>query len=307
VRENRPRLVAACLTLAQGWIAAGRPPSSLSLGSFEEWAHVIGGVLEFAGVPGFLGNLDDLYESSDAEGAVWRSFVEAWWERFGSAEITASDLYQLTEDRDIPLPLGKGSEQSRRIRLGKQLGKMRDRVFQIKDGPCVTLLAGSMRSRALVWRLAVNESASLPKHSQHSFPQSKHGECMSVENQHSPQHSYEKALSDQKAGECYECNECFSTLYACARTGARTCAMTTPVKHSLIPPHSLTPENKKDFGSECLHECQTQHSQGPSLPAWLDGMEDQFSSGMAKAIAAQSAPSPSTPTTGDFHDKTKSD
>jgi hypothetical protein len=298
VRENRPRLVAACLTLAQGWIAAGRPASSQSLGSFEEWAHVIGGVLDFAGIPGFLGNLDDLYESSDAEGAVWRSFVEAWWERFESAEITASDLYQLTEDRDIPLPLGKGSEQSRRIRLGKQLGKMRDRVFQIKDGPCVTLLAGSMRSRALVWRLDAHELATPAKHSQHSFPQTKHGECMSVANQHSPQHSYEKALSDQKAGECSECYECFSTPYACART----CATVTPVKHSLTPPHSLTPDNTKVFQSECLSECQTQHSYAAALPTWLEGMADQFSPAMAEAIAAQTAPPPPAKNEGDIND-----
>ena len=26
-------------------------------------------------------------EASDAEGAVWRSFVSAWWDRFGTAEV----------------------------------------------------------------------------------------------------------------------------------------------------------------------------------------------------------------------------
>ena len=41
----------------------------------ELGADVIGGVLEVAGIEGFLGNLDEMMEASDSEGAVWRSFV----------------------------------------------------------------------------------------------------------------------------------------------------------------------------------------------------------------------------------------
>jgi putative DNA primase/helicase len=51
VRANRARLVAACLTLCQAWIAAGRPRGTRTIGSYENWAQVIGGVLEVAGIP----------------------------------------------------------------------------------------------------------------------------------------------------------------------------------------------------------------------------------------------------------------
>ena len=71
VRANRSRLVAACLTLCQAWIAAGKPRGARTIGSFENWAHVVGGVLEVAGIPGFLGNLDEMMEASDSEGAGW--------------------------------------------------------------------------------------------------------------------------------------------------------------------------------------------------------------------------------------------
>ena len=87
VRANRARLVAACLTLCQAWIAAGRPRGTATIGSYENWAQVLGGVLEVAGIEGFLGNLDEMMEASDSEGAVWRSFVSAWWDRFGTAEV----------------------------------------------------------------------------------------------------------------------------------------------------------------------------------------------------------------------------
>jgi putative DNA primase/helicase len=51
VRANRARLVAACLTLCQAWIAAGKPRGGRSIGSFENWAHVLGGVLESRASP----------------------------------------------------------------------------------------------------------------------------------------------------------------------------------------------------------------------------------------------------------------
>ena len=68
VWQNRARLVAACLTLGRAWIAAGMPRHQKTIGSFEGWAEVMGGILEVAGVPGFLGNLKEMYERADAEG-----------------------------------------------------------------------------------------------------------------------------------------------------------------------------------------------------------------------------------------------
>ncbi len=130
-RANRARLVAACLTLCRAWIAAGRPRGQRSIGSYESWAQTMGGVLQVAGIEGFLGNLDEMMEASDGEGAVWRSFVSAWWDRFGTAEVGTGDLFGLATDCEPPLPLGPGNEKSQRTRLGKALGKMRDRVFDI--------------------------------------------------------------------------------------------------------------------------------------------------------------------------------
>jgi hypothetical protein len=35
----------------------------------------MGGILGVAGVPGFLGNLEELMEGSDTEGGAWRAFI----------------------------------------------------------------------------------------------------------------------------------------------------------------------------------------------------------------------------------------
>ena len=156
VRANRARLVAACLTLCRAWIAAGRPRGTRSIGSYESWSQTMGGVLEVAGIEGFLGNIDEMMAASDSEGAVWRSFVSAWWDRFGTAEVGTGDLFTLATDCEPPLPLGSGNEKSQRTRLGMALVRMRDRVFQI-DSRNLRLEALGISHKLQRWRLAIDE------------------------------------------------------------------------------------------------------------------------------------------------------
>jgi len=143
--EHRGELVWAALTLIQGWISAGRPPfKGASLGSFESWSSVIGGILQFAEIEGFLGNLNKLYEDSDAEGASYRNFVGAWWGKFAWSPVGTSELITVAEALD----LGPGTEKSQRTRLGQLLVKMRDRHI----GEYQISLAGEYQG-AKQWKL----------------------------------------------------------------------------------------------------------------------------------------------------------
>ncbi len=153
--EHRDELVWSALTMIRAWIVAGRPTGTPALGMFERWSEVIGGILDVAGVPGFLSNLGEFYEESDAEGATWRAFLAAWWERFSENETTVKELWQIASD-DACLALGDKGEQSQRIMLGKMLADRRDRVFdlEITGKPIrLLLLRGEQRQRAYRWRL----------------------------------------------------------------------------------------------------------------------------------------------------------
>jgi hypothetical protein len=76
VGENRGEIIAALLTLARAWFFAGRPAPSIAVpGGYESWATVVGGILEHAGVTGFLSNLQNVYEKSDEETAEWAEFL----------------------------------------------------------------------------------------------------------------------------------------------------------------------------------------------------------------------------------------
>lgn len=129
-KENRSALVGAIVTLIRAWMAAAKPLDRARLGSFERWSSVIGGILNIAGVPGFLANLDQLYEAADVEGQAWREFTAAWWQAFRGEPKKVSELNQFCEERELMLRLrGDGSLRSQQTRMGSALGSFRDRSF----------------------------------------------------------------------------------------------------------------------------------------------------------------------------------
>ncbi|MBC8422882.1 bifunctional DNA primase/polymerase [bacterium] len=148
VHRHRADLVWAALVLAQGWISAGSPKTtSKPLGSYERWSRVVGGILEHAEIPGFLANVNELYEAADHEGALWRTFVAAWWDQHRDQEVTSKELFEIAEGID-GLVSTRGNDKSQRTSFGKKLGKQHDRVF----GEYQVVSTGT-RKRAKVWRL----------------------------------------------------------------------------------------------------------------------------------------------------------
>ncbi len=111
-----------------GWPvpAAARPQRTL--GSFEVWARVIGGILRDAGIDGFLEGRQQMHSETDRDSVSWAAFFEAWWRGYGAQSMTASKLIAVAEDL-VPEVLGSGSERSRLTRLGLALGRKRGRSF----------------------------------------------------------------------------------------------------------------------------------------------------------------------------------
>jgi hypothetical protein len=80
VTEHRAELVETIFVMLKAWVVAGKPipPNLPTIGSFETWATTIGGILDFAGVKGFLGNRQYIYEEMDTENDEWKCFAKAW-------------------------------------------------------------------------------------------------------------------------------------------------------------------------------------------------------------------------------------
>ena len=130
VRAHRSELVSACLSLIQAWINAGMPKGKASLGRYESWGGVMGGILEVAGVPGFLGGRERLHAEADSETTEWAALTERWWSSYGPRAVTAKDLFEVAKEYRLLLDLWTGKSQlSAMQRLGRALSQKRDRVF----------------------------------------------------------------------------------------------------------------------------------------------------------------------------------
>jgi hypothetical protein len=133
--RHRHELVWAILVLAQNWIARGMPRwTGRPLGSFESWCRVVGGILQTAGIDGFLANREELYRRVDEETEEWRAFVSAWNEERGSEVMKAADLLFLVRDGDmLPSVFASAKEgatdRALSSRLGKALSQRRDRRY----------------------------------------------------------------------------------------------------------------------------------------------------------------------------------
>jgi putative DNA primase/helicase len=151
VRQNRAEVVWAGLTLIQAWMAAGRPEESTTLGGFENWSKVMGGILGIAGLPGFLTNMANFRDTADAEGVAIRGFLTAWWEKHESRRLPVATLYTLAKESDLDIE-GK-TDRGSRTRLGKLLGALKDRRYRLGDGVTVAVQYDGLVEGITHWKL----------------------------------------------------------------------------------------------------------------------------------------------------------
>lgn len=156
VREQRPRILSAIFVMARAWINAGKPEPAKApvLGSFDEWRRVIGGILDFAGINGFLENLEDVYAASLMDDGL-EGFIEVCQEIFGEKPFKARDIFrELTEQKNETLenalpPALSVDDRGFTRKLGNLLSVHQGKVFA--NG--IMLLRGKDFRRAATWLL----------------------------------------------------------------------------------------------------------------------------------------------------------
>ena len=111
--------------------ASGEPVGGVSLGSYESWAGVIGGVLRVAGVPGFLTGREHLYEDSNPEPGEWAAVLEAVDNAHGNAPQPAKAFLSAMIATGAHVDLWEGRKYISQLqRVGRALLAHRDRVFK---------------------------------------------------------------------------------------------------------------------------------------------------------------------------------
>jgi len=133
--DQRDLLLSALLTLVQTWQLESRPAGSATLGSYEAWARVVGGILAACGIEGLLEERDTRAETADPETAEWIGLLRLWQVDVAlRGRRSAGELAAVCSDRGLLLSvLGDGQPLSRARRMGAALGRLRGRVFDLGD------------------------------------------------------------------------------------------------------------------------------------------------------------------------------
>jgi len=190
VASHRAELVHAVLTLVTAWLAAGRPPGSVTLGMYESWARVIGGILETAGIKGFLGNLDTSYEALDIDSDEGRRFVRRLWQERRDNPTTPPDLLAIATHEEVGLPVQGKDDIGRLQSLGHWLTKHAGRYYSLGEGVTVSIVRapGEHRARWKLVRSRHGENQSAGSAGSAGSPDRVHGgfadsdQCTSVQN-----------------------------------------------------------------------------------------------------------------------------
>lgn len=160
VRENRPNIIAAILTITRAWIKAGKPEYKIPTLDYIAWEKIVGNILAFCGINDFLGNLNSVYEDSDEETGQWETFIETWYEELNEQFYTVADLVEKFKTNknlsdNLPVELSDGAENKGFTRkLGKALAKKAGMHFT--NGLFVE--KGKTIRRALTWRITTTKS-----------------------------------------------------------------------------------------------------------------------------------------------------
>lgn len=109
VNSHRPEIVNAALTLCRWWVDRGRPAGRARMGSYESFAAVVGGILDAAGIRGFLANVSALRDRADTERAALGALCNEWFEwaqrERRTLGVTAADLYVMVGCHIEGLPI----------------------------------------------------------------------------------------------------------------------------------------------------------------------------------------------------------
>jgi hypothetical protein len=158
VKKHRPELLWALQVFVNNWVAKGMPDySGATLGSFEDWSRVTGGILECAGVGGFLSNLASWRNLSTTSNQDDNDVMAGLLAEVGMGkDFRTGELFDTIYDDtsgklDVDVPLRGRDRHSLKSSFGKYMGFRKGKVYEI-EGKQIQLRATGMRGGVVMYR-----------------------------------------------------------------------------------------------------------------------------------------------------------
>jgi hypothetical protein len=101
IAEKRAQLVWSCHVIGRNWFQRGCPRANVSLESFNEYAAIIGGVLEAAGIEGFLDNREGYLGKKSTDDDSEKNMVRLMYENYKHQEVETRLLLRDLMDKPM--------------------------------------------------------------------------------------------------------------------------------------------------------------------------------------------------------------
>lgn len=168
VKQNRGAIIAAIITLARAWVTAGKPEVSdlPNLGGFEAWTYVLGNIMNFAGIHGFLENLDIMYAKSDIDTGQWESFLATWHDDvFHEENVTVSEIIKALNKTDdeshffdtLPDIVDRDTKK-----INRSLGNALSKRSGVRYPNGLMINKGGLKKHAVTWQVVSYRIDKLP-------------------------------------------------------------------------------------------------------------------------------------------------
>ena len=136
VVEHEVALTEAVLTLVRAWVRAGMPARAKTLGSYKAWSRVLGGILTVAEIPGFLGNLHELFTTrptpSARRGGRW---CKRGGPLTGIGKSRRAPSTSSPQRHDIDVRVSGKDDAGRSRSFGLRLKSQSDRIYDGLSSP----------------------------------------------------------------------------------------------------------------------------------------------------------------------------
>jgi hypothetical protein len=130
--------------MVRAWVVAGRPAGyETIMGGFEEWTEIIGGILHYSGIFGFLDNNNLLHAELDAGVDEWTEFISTWYAVYQSIPQSSADLLVDIERKDLGIGKSIPSEIAEKINF-KSPGNARKLTLALRKKSGVYFANGLM-------------------------------------------------------------------------------------------------------------------------------------------------------------------
>jgi hypothetical protein len=147
--------------------------------------------MSVAGIPGFLENRRELFESADEENAQIKAFIGAWWDKHQRCPVTVKELLEIATD----LPIEAKNDQGMRVKLGRLVRSLVGRRFTVASA-VVCVRPGGASNGTPLWKLMSVESVdSVESTSVNAYARAREVEVADRDSTDSPDST--PALSDE--------------------------------------------------------------------------------------------------------------